>query len=42
MGGVNVLGFQTKALMIQPICGSNFGIIPPNGMVGLASKFRQG
>ena len=42
MGRVNVPGFQTKALMEQPIGGSNFGIIPSNCMVDLASKFRQG
>ena len=41
VGGVYVPSFQTKALMVPSVGGNNFGIIPPDCMVGLASTFRQ-
>ena len=37
MGGVHIPGFQTKALVVRPICGDNFKLIPPNCMVILKS-----
>ena len=33
VGGANVPNFQIKALMVTPISGDNFRIIPPNCMV---------
>ena len=33
LGEVNMLRLQTKALVVTPICGDNFRIIPPNCMV---------
>ena len=41
VGGVYVPGFQTKALMVPPVDGNNFGIIPSNCIVDLAGMFRQ-
>ena len=41
LGGVYVPSFQTKALMVSPVGGNNFGIIPLNSMVALASMFGQ-
>ena len=40
MGGV-LPSFQTKVLMVPPVGGNNFGIIPPNCIDGLASMLRQ-
>ena len=33
--------FQTKALAVPPVGGNNFGVIPLNCMVGLASGMFQ-
>ena len=33
-------GFQTKALVVTPISGENFRLIPPNFMVGYARVLR--
>ena len=39
VGEVYVPSIQTKALMVPPIGGNDFGIIQPNCMVGFASLF---
>ena len=37
MGAFCIPSIQAKALMVPYVGGNNFGIIPPNCMVGLAS-----
>ena len=34
MGGVNMPSLQTQALVVTPMSGDNFRVIPPNCMVG--------
>ena len=41
VSGVDVPGFQTKALIVPPVGGNNFGIIPSNCIVDLAGMLRQ-
>jgi len=41
MRRVYVPSFQTKALMVSPLHGNNFGINQSNYIVGLASMLRQ-
>ena len=36
----DMAGFQTKAPLVTPISGDNFGFIPPNCMVGQACVLR--